>query len=280
MNPGAHIGVSVAEYDRIPALRSTVLRELALGTPAHAHYKEQHGSKETREMLLGRCLHAAVLEPDLFDSQYLVVPHFGDYRSPVKRAERDAWKAERAGCTFIEVDDLELIKSWREGLYQHPLIGSLLVSRGQNELTLVWDDPIGPRCKARLDRLASFEGRAAIVEVKTSRSAAKWSFGRDVLSMGYHVQAGFYIRGLEQVYGEARRRFMFAVVEKDAPYLAAAYELTQDQMDICRRDAALALSAYARCEASGVWPGYSDELQELEFPDWKMQDAPDRGAED
>lgn len=273
LTPGAHPGLSEAEYDRIPALRSSVLRELALHTPLHARYTEQRGGRDSQAKQVGSLLHLALLEPERFDAECVVRPEFGDCRNRENKAKRDLWDAEHAAHVVVSEETWTDVQAYRDAIYDHPILAGLLTARGVNELTLVWDDPLGVRCKARLDRFAEFGERLAICEFKTSRSASPWSFAGDFMRFGYHVQAGFYLRGLEQTYGPAERPYIIGVVEKGPPTLAAAYELTAEELDLCEAAFHAALKRYSECVESGRWPGYSDCLERLKLPAWAYKRA-------
>lgn len=269
MNPGLHANVSESTYAAIPAVRSTILRKLLKTTPMHAHHVEQFGDEGSKAKDGGYLFHLAVLEPDRFDKLAQVLPDFGNMQSSINRAKRDAHMAAHPDVHWLKHDEREELLHMRDAVYDHPTAQYLLTSPGANEATLVWDDVVGLRCKARCDRLVSdFEGFACITELKRTRDGGKWGFGRAVWDYRYDCQMAMYGRGMEAIFGGARRTYAFICCEPQPPYACAVYELGAEEVAIGRRDLELALQTYARCQESGEWPGYSTGLVPVRLPEW------------
>lgn len=76
--------------------------------------------------------------------------------------------------------------------------------------------------------------------------------------------------------------FVFAVVETAAPYLVATYYIsdggpdrygapTPDDVRLGREHNRIAREVYAACTESGIWPGYSEEIERLELRRYDRQ---------
>lgn len=281
MKPGAYPDprsgnppLSVEEYDAIPALRSSVLRVFAQRTPRHARWMMEHPTRETHDTFLGTLLHMAILEPDRFEREVLVQPYFGHHAANATKALKAQWIAEHPGAIAIKEEELESLKAWRTELFSVPVIRHLLTCPGINELSLIWDEPCGVRCKARLDRFVEYTGKGTKVELKTARNGDGWRFGRQALDLGYHIQDAFYMRGLDTIYGKRERRSVICTLEKGdehSPSLAVPYEFEAAAKHLGSTIVERAISDYAECEKAGVWPGYSIDIEKLQLPSYAFK---------
>src|SRR5690606_36494018 len=71
-------------------------------SPAHyLHYLTNLDPEPEKSyaLILGAAFHCLLLEPEVFEREYVLLPDFGDMRSSTKRAIRDKWIAERPGVT-------------------------------------------------------------------------------------------------------------------------------------------------------------------------------------
>lgn len=274
MKPGAYPGLSEVEYDAIPALRSSVLRVFAQKTPRHARWMMEHPTPETWDTKMGSLLHLSLLEPELFERIVLVQPYFGHHAANATKALKAQWIADHPDAIAVKQEELDMLIAWRAELLSVPTIRVLLTCEGMNELTLVWDEPCGVRCKVKLDRFVEYTGKGTKVEIKTARAGDAYRFGRQALDLGYHLQDAFYMRGLEAVFGPSERRSIICVLEKgvDAqgnrrgPDSAVAYELEPAAKHLGATIVARAIEEYAECEKLGVWPSYPPDISQLQLP--------------
>lgn len=215
----------------------------------------------TPAMVTGSALHTRVLEPHLFEQEYAVAPHC-DRRT---REGKETWarfEAEAGDKTLLKADDVVQITAMAEAMHRHPAT-KLLLKGGKAEQSYFWTDAeTGEKCKCRPDFHSA--DRRIIVDVKTTEDASPAAFMRkSVLTYRYHVQAAFYMQGMPEA-----EVFVFAVVEKKAPFAAACYTLPAKLIERGLEDARADLRRIAECRATNTWPGYGDEVQELELPKW------------
>jgi Na+-driven multidrug efflux pump len=64
---------------------------------------------------------------------------------------------------------------------------------------------------------------------------------------------------------------VFAAVEKEPPYLCAMYLIPMPARDFARKEIDRGLHQYMECKASGFWPGYGEEVTQVEFPMWGIK---------
>lgn len=274
--PGIYPGISAEAYDAIDAARHTFLSQFDR-TAAHAQEYLRHPPAPTEAMELGQATHAAVLEPDLFEKEWVcgLTTDSGAHLPRTSNANKARWaefEAKHHGKGILKLADWEMCLSLRDAVRKHPAARELLYgAKGVNELSGVYDDPdTGIRCKFRLDRYTTWDRYGTIIDFKTARNASRRTFGRDASNLGYYSQAWQYLHGLE-VLAPAPRRFIFIVAEKEPPFAVAVYEVGQDALQAGKEEYDRQLAMYAEALQTGRWPGYGDEVQGLWVPPWRLQ---------
>src|SRR3990167_9079718 len=196
---GVYPGLSLAEYLAIDAANHSTLRRFARSA-AHAREEMVHPPEPTAALAFGQAVHAAVLEPHAFSTDYAIGPE-GDRRT---KAGKDAWtrfELDHPGALVLGHDEGETIQAIVRAIGEHELARDLCrTARGLSELTVLWDHALvgleAPvRCKGRIDRL-----------------------------FGYRSQAAFYLDGLRSL-SDLDRRYVLCAVEKERPHGVACYEL-------------------------------------------------------
>jgi hypothetical protein len=137
---------------------------------------------------------------------------------------------------------------------------------GQPERTLVWEEPNGVLCRARVDWLR--DDLTAIDDYKTAHDANpdKWT-KRALLDNGYDLQCAFYLRGIERLTG-ARPEWRWVVQEKTPPYVVTVVDPGSDVLAVAEAKVEWAIARWARCLAADDWPAYSREVVTAELPAW------------
>lgn len=294
---GLHDGIPEAIYHaRVPGLVSKHALDLVRRSPAH--YKAWLDGAETKDnddFRLGRALHCALLEPERFASEYVVMPTFDEYRDKAGRlstkegkAERAAWVKAHEGCAIIEPTDREVALAMASAVRAHPTASSVLAS-GRAEVTARWhDEDTGLECKARADFFAERDpsltdaarldaGLSApgakrrfrfLVDVKTTDNAGPDAFARSSAAYGYHRQAAFYQDGFAVASGGPVDGFVFIVVEKAPPYAVALYMIDEAGMAMGRLAVRDAMEKLADCVERDAWAAYPEKIQVLSLPAW------------
>lgn len=171
--------------------------------------------------------------------------------------------------------DRDQCMAMRDAVMDHKGARELLDARTDTELSLLWDDPAAKvRCKARIDLLTEPGGVKIVTDLKSCRDASPKEFARTAFVRGYHQQGRHYIRGLAAnrlAYDE----FRLIAVEKGKKPKAAVYRLSDHDLMLGLRQLEDLLARYGECEATGYWPGYPDECQELSLPKWAARELED-----
>lgn len=227
--------------------------------------------EETSALTFGQGIHSAILTPDQFKIDFCVAPVFGGKGS---KTAKKAWEESKGNATPLKREEYEKIERMREALWRHPLARQLFWEwPGHAELTALWTSQINPilppvLCKGRMDRVVKTpSGGTIIVDLKTALSASPSDFPKKCFyQYRYHVQAASYSDGYSDASGEKTDAFVFIAIEKEPPYLVAAYVADTEFLNIGRAHYLKNVQTYAECCLSGDWPGYPTDLLLLSNP--------------
>jgi len=257
---------SAEDYHASPGASASRLKQLGRSA-AHMKYAMDNPQQPTPAMTIGSAAHSAILEPDLFLGEWGRIPE-GDGRSrPVKEAKVEL--AGRYGADHILKPDVyDNILAMRDSVLDNALSLDLL-DGADTEMSHYWAEG-GVGCKARIDALPR-EGSVwsdCVVDIKTTANGGPEEFRRSCFNFSYHIQAAHYLAAAD------RGRFIFIVVERDAPHCVAVYELDGDALKLGYDERESLLGQWALCEAReaaggpDAWPGFPVEVQELSLPGW------------
>lgn len=266
--PGIYRGIEEHIYRAWPYPSQSILKVFEKRSPAHARYELLHPKPPTLAKEIGSALHMAQFELERFRKEYIAAPAGLDRRT---KAGMKKWaELEKTGRTILRQMEYEYVAGMGDALWEHPEARELLGGEGANELSMVWDEhtEAGPvRCKGRLDRLTYFEGWATIADLKKTRDASPWSFIWDIGKYGYYMQAAMYLRGLSELTKPLERRFIILAVEDTPPHGIKLYELDEASLEEARAQLFDCLEKWARCVASGEWPGYRGGVDQVTLPE-------------
>jgi hypothetical protein len=182
----------------------------------------------------------------------------------------------------MKQDEFAPIDGQAEGALALKSARALLQQAGDTEVSVFATDPeTGVAVRARFDFLPDLDLPMPIAfDLKTTAGeATPDDFGYHAFKYGYHVQQEFYRHALNHCGAQGNMpTFRFLVVEKAAPYLAAVIELPDAFIERGREKVHRALSLYAECNASGVWPGHPDRVQTADVPNaliYEEDDTPE-----
>lgn len=272
MKKNVILGMSNSDYHGAQGISKSGL-DLIAKSPLHYWSKYLDPKREPQEptaaMQLGTAIHTAVLEPELFASDYLVAPAV-DRRTKDGKATWEAFvqECEANGKTSISVADLEVCNSISDVVRSHNTAKELL-GAGKAEVSMFWDDiETGVLCKCRPDWISAAD---VIVDLKSTTDASPEGFARSAYNFRYWVQAAWYLDGIEQATGSRPEAFVFVAFEKEPPYACGFYYATEEMIEAGRQEYRRLLDLYADCLSTNNWRGYSQELLPLQMPAWFKQ---------
>ena len=278
-DPGVYYGVPEDVYHACKHMSQSRLK-LIDKCPAKDAERQKYPPTSTDAQVEGTATHYCILQPELYDKKVVARPKL-DMRKPKNKEQVAAWELEAQTEGKLLIDEVveSRICRMRDAVHAHPEARDLFV-KGECETTIVFDVPMpmssisSVRCKMRIDYVPT--GTNIIVDLKTTRCSHPSVFLRDVIKFGYHVQAAFYWYGYQQMVC-ASDDYLIIAVEKTAPYPVTIFRMTPELIGAGESVWISGMKKYIDCTKSGRWPGYTDELVDLECPEWleRMEDGDD-----
>jgi hypothetical protein len=270
-------------YDSIPGINQSGLKHFhKCRSLAHA-YQASKKQYDNETLSFGRLVHSLILEPELFESQYVVADK-PDLRTT---AGKKQWQevlalTEQTNKQLVSTQDYEQAQRMRRSVESHRQAHALLrehvtapASRQTEQLLTgnLYDSDNQPHvCKGRADCiLTDVYTQPVIVDLKTTEDASARGFRDSCAKYSYHLQAAFYVDLLADC-GHPNAKFVFVAVEKTAPYGVQVLEASDDFIKQGRAAYRQALKLWAECQKKVMFlediPAYSDDIVEISVPEW------------
>jgi exodeoxyribonuclease VIII len=227
-----------------------------------AHYYLSAPSAQTPAMRMGTIVHAAVLEPERFASECMVLKGINSKAKPEYKA---AAKEHGAENVLTEQEGAQVI-SLQESVRSNQEASDALLECNRFELS-AFVEFSGVLCRARYDAINLETGVS--VDLKTARSSEREEFSKSVYNFRYHVQDAFYSAIFRLITGRDLR-FKFLAVENEPPHCPMVYELDSEAKEFGYQDAMNDLLTYKRANNSQEWKGYEQTNEPLALPSWAL----------
>ena len=244
--------------------------DITLFQRSPAHYKAKEARKTTPAMAFGSAFHTAILQPEVYAKEYVVMPE----------GVTKVHKAGKAFCAEAEAND-QIVLSWndstiisdmRKSIRAHETASKLLSFDGYSEISGFWvDEKTGLDCKLRADRIDSVN--QIIIDLKTTVDARLEPFTRQIANLKYHWQGAHYLKGVSQITGIPHKDFVLIAIEKEPPYAIAVYRLDDAMLYLGGEELTLLLDEFRECKEADKWPAYPVEMHNISMPEWYMRRA-------
>lgn len=275
-------GLPASVYHASAALGSTQIKA-ARRTLAHfkAALDQRINIPASREKAFrfGDLAHSAVLEQSL--DRFAVIPEDAPRRPTAAQinAKRPSpetittiawWRAfeeTTRGKVLIDRDDFVRLEELFDAFCDHPRAHQF-VSLSAVEQSFFTLDETGLWLKARPDGYCQDdEGGDFIIEFKSSSKPLDM-FNREIARYGYDISAAHYIAVVEAVTGRKIRDFYYIAQESSAPYELMIYRASNDLLARAEVERRKLLNQISVAMRTGEFPGYPDEILEIDVPAW------------
>lgn len=230
---------------------------------------------------LGRAVHCALLEPELYESLYVTAPSLGNSPQQAQVDKYNEWvKAGRVddkkltptemtiekmdktvafenevsekGLTVLSREDKKKLDLMVGSMNAHPTVKQVMSNIVYAEYSIWWISPeSGVLCKCRVDGVAEVDGKYWPLDIKTTGSFN--DFGKSVCEFGYDRQEAHYLEGFNQHFENTLNKMLFLVVSSSimiGRYKSGVFETPSAWIDDARQTIDAALLDYkARCES-------------------------------
>lgn len=251
------------QYNALQALNYSGMKEL-LRSPRHYQEYLTRQEEPSKALRIGTMVHAAVLQPDVFQ-RYKPAPDVKRNTTAGKEAYALWASMLKNDEQVCDADEYELALRVSDKMNQ--IIERLGIKALETEKTVTATDR-DVLLKSSIDLIAD---DGYLYDLKTTEDASPNGFMKSVKQYKYNLQAVTYLMNFERFYKTRPKGFRFIVVEKDAPNEGAIYELGAGIMADGITMYEKALKLYSDCDKAGVWPGYTNEIITLDYPDRSQQ---------
>ena len=281
LGEGFHYGVPASQYHadpcETPSLSSGCARTILANSPAHAALEHPklggHKRESTAAMTTGTLIHAI-----LSGSDEIEVGQFDNYMTKAAKEWRDT--ANAAGRIPVLEKHFAEAKQVAESIRQRAAMGvtnsPFDSPHAKHEVTAIWKEK-GCFCRARYDVLnVDPNGYADIWDWKTTTDISDHGIQKKIGGLGYHIQAAFYLRGLETLLPKYRGRtsFIFVFAEITPPYAVRRVVLRPSYCQKANTDVNQAINIWAHCIENNTFPLTAPDTLEIELPAY-MEDQDD-----
>ena len=236
-----------------------------LRSPAHFQaYLQGATNKETPAKFLGTAVHARLLEPELYASEYVVAPG-----SDKRTKEYKEFELANANKRILTADQMAAVEGIAHSVAQHASATTLLRA-GLVEHSIIWqDEETGIWQKIRPDCLCIDFDTGICLDVKKTVDASPAAFVRSCVNYDYVPQAAVDLVGLRLVF-QRDFDFVFLAAEESAPHGCALYGAPEEMLMRGVRRYRQAMNLLKRCRETNEWPCYqpAGDYEVLEWPRW------------
>ena len=268
-----------AEYRADPRMNVSLLVH-GLKSMRQLKHVIDNPQEQTPAMKLGTMAHVYLLQPDVFDKRYVVMPNYefdasnctdkgkpstskltNYYKSRVSEFE-----AENFGSDIVSRADIDWCEGIAESVRADPKAAELL-GYCEKEVPL-FGSIEGVECKGLIDLLNPL----VLGDLKTTVDVSPHKFASSAAKLHYPFRLSFYRELARQNKCPIQSLYLIAV-ESKAPFDCVVNEVPGVELDNAFDNVCRVLRDYKRCLKDGVWPGVSGgEVQILSTPNWAMED--------
>jgi len=197
----------------------------------------------------GSAMHEMILEPHLFDSNYMVVPKVDGRTTEGKEAMKQ-FKEKAQGKVIISEEESQMIGEIAKNALKNHTLTDLMKDSHQEVSCYTTDPATGLKLRMRPDIMP--QSIKAIGDLKSCVDSSPKKFKSDCYSFGYSLSAAYYGDFL------GRENYIFVACGKTAPYEVALYVLNDDMVQYGREQYRMGLDLIKFCQDNNYWPSHNE----------------------
>ena len=275
MKSGIIIESNKDYHSDLTAISKSRLAKMSV-CPQYFKWCEDNPQEPSEDLIVGSAFHKLVLEPDSFDSEFVVMPLI-DRRTKVGKDLYEQFVQQSEDKQIITQEQYETISAMKDSVLSNKYAQALL--KGYHEHSFYTEDKLTKETiKVRPDCYRNVQDRIVITDLKSCRSAITEDFMRDVVKYSYDLQAYMYTLAVANVMNIPQENvdFVFIAVEKKAPYMINM--LQADQFVLERGEALFReyIGKYHECKESGNWYGLNGAygiINNLSLPNYLLKEV-------
>ena len=251
--------ISDKDYFTIKALSNSDFRLLKESV---LHYENKELFKlESTSLTLGSAVHKLVLEPEIFNDDFIIEDFEGCNLNKNTKLYKDAKKKWLDSVGDREILSCDLFEQVTKMARNVKAIAGGLLQGGVAENAFFSEfDGVPVKCKADY----FIESAGVVIDLKTTKSIKE--FKKSILEYGYGTQSAFYTDVISSL-GYKADRFVFILVETTKPYMVSVQEMQLDGIEEGR-------AIYS--ELLETWKSYKKDnivnvIKTTNYPEWWLE---------
>ncbi|AWL29258.1 hypothetical protein DJ533_12120 [Acinetobacter defluvii] len=269
------------EYHARHEFSSSQLKDM-LRSGAHFYSKNilKETEKETKEaMNFGTLAHTMFLEPEQFESEFVIAPKF-DKRTKAGKEEALAWEEANQGKILVTQEQVDGAERIANNLRTLSTYQFMMNEYGMAEASIFFTDPVyGLKLRVRPDYhivpCKNFPN-GLILDVKTTTDARPHAFSKKCADFGYDLSASMYREGFQQYYQtEDKPPFILLTAESSIPFNVKQYNASDLFLSVGDARYNKAKELLAESLLINEWDGYSKEIEDIFLPSYMAKQALD-----
>jgi exodeoxyribonuclease VIII len=231
-------------------LSFTSIKEFQKSPRHYIEYISKERTPPTDAMKLGSMVHCMMLQPELFNDQFAVMPDV-NRRTNAGKEEYAEFVSKNADKTVVDNSSYEHARRLADTAMSRNEISQLV--NGCLEFELEWSAEIDD-----LPYRGFYDGVASdyILEIKTTADGYPRKVMSDFLSRKYHMQAGLYHMASE-------KPIIYVIVETSEPYLSYAAPADDSYVKMGCDDIGKLNEQFNKCLKKGDFSGGYDYNGEI-----------------
>ena len=258
----AHVVCDFQDYKKYEAVNHSSLKHMK-DSPSKYQHELNRVRPSTDSQKLGSSIHAAILEPEVFERDYAKMPKF-DGRTKAGKEGKKEWTEANKGKIGLTEIDWNIVNGCRRRVENDSFISQFFKNAWtersyfeQRELYKV---------KGRVD--AFLPEKNFLVDLKTCQSANQYIFNADITKYGYVTQAAFYMDLVERTTGNRPEGFVIVAVETSRDFDANVFFFEDEHLKKGTKNYEQWLQRLDECIKSKKWCGYDRNFISYSPPAW------------
>lgn len=271
MNPlpnGIHYDIPVDVYRADLGINQSTLKAFGKApTPAHYKWKLEHPSKETPELRIGSFVDMTLFTP-------ANITKFAVWPETRKGKAWETFEEANSTKTILNGPEDERARGIMQAIDRHEDATKIIKACRYQVVCIAEHPKLGYRMKGALDLLPDLERCSPLLadyafDLKCTGDATPEGFARLSWTLGYHIQAAFYLDLLE-LCGRKANTFGLVAAENHAPHGIKIHYFNRDSNEIRRARELYEkwMEEYMDCIKKNQWPSFSNEWSAVKFKPW------------
>lgn len=255
------------DYHEAPGVSKSHLDIIDGSSPRHYWQRylnpERPVEEPTDALRVGNAIHAAILQPNLFESRYAAAPKV-DKRTTIGKEAYAAFKRGSVGKEELSAIEFKLCLEMRDAVHAHPVARGLLMHGTAEHSFFCTHAETGELIKCRTDYVT--DDGDMVVDLKSTTDASPHSFARDAGNYRYDLAPPWYFDVIGAVTGRTPRNWVWLAVEKEPPYAIGIYYAQKHDIIRARDTARRNFLQILHHRRLNAWPDYGEVVRPLEMP--------------